>query len=184
MTRLIFLGAPGAGKGTQAESLSSDRQIAHISTGDILRQVVAEESELGLQAKAYIDRGDLVPDTLVIELIRNRLNQSDTTNGWILDGFPRNLSQAEVLEGLLDELDQSCDSVIYFEVPQETLVTRMLERGRKDDNEVTVRRRLNVYEEQTVPLVDFYKQRGYLKIVDGSVGIADVTSSLQEAILA
>ena len=152
MVRLIFLGAPGAGKGTQAEVLASEKKIAHISTGDILRQAVLEESELGLQAKAYIDRGDLVPDSLVIEMIQNRLDQADTSNGWILDGFPRNLSQAIALQKLLKEIKQVCDHVISFEVPTETLVTRMLERGRKDDNEVTARRRLNVFAEQTMPL--------------------------------
>ena len=182
MVRLIFLGAPGAGKGTQAEVLASDKKIAHISTGDILRQAVSEESELGLQAKAYIDRGDLVPDSLVIELIQNRLAQADTTNGWILDGFPRNLSQAIALQRLLKEIKQVCDHVISFEVPTETLVTRMLERGRKDDNEVTVRRRLNVFVEQTVPLINFYNQLGYLKTINGTGSIADVAIALERSI--
>ncbi|MEM1251145.1 MAG: adenylate kinase [Cyanobacteria bacterium P01_H01_bin.21] len=182
MVRLIFLGAPGAGKGTQAEVLASDKKIAHISTGDILRQAVAEESELGLQAKVYIDRGDLVPDSLVIELIQNRLDQADTSNGWILDGFPRNLSQAIALQKLLKEIKQVCDHVISFEVPTETLVTRMLERGRKDDNEVTVRRRLNVFVEQTVPLINFYKQLGYLKTINGTESVAEVAIALKRSI--
>ena len=182
MVRLIFLGAPGAGKGTQAKVLASDKKIAHISTGDILRQAVAEESELGLQAKAYIDRGDLVPDSLVIELIQNRLGQADTSNGWILDGFPRNLSQAIALQKLLKEIKQVCDHVISFEVPTEILVTRMLERGRKDDNEVTVRRRLNVFVEQTVPLINFYKQLGYLRTINGTESVADVAIALKRSI--
>lgn len=182
MARFIFLGAPGAGKGTQAESLASIQQIAHISTGDILRQAVTAQTELGVKAKEFMDSGDLVPDSLVIDLIKERLDQPDVAQGWILDGFPRNLPQAKALETLLQDIGQACDHVIYFEVPTETLVARMLERGRKDDNEDTIRRRLSVYKAQTVPLISFYKQQGNLKVIDGSQDVAEVTAALQSAI--
>ncbi|MBE9032482.1 adenylate kinase [filamentous cyanobacterium LEGE 11480] len=182
MTRLIFLGAPGAGKGTQAIALAAERQIAHISTGDILRQAVVASSEIGLQAKAYVDNGELVPDSLVIALIRDRLTKPDAHNGWILDGFPRNLSQAEALNVLLQSIEQACSTVIYFEVPQTILIQRMLDRGREDDNQATVQRRLEVYQEQTVPLINFYQKRGYLQLVDGGADVVTVASNLREAI--
>ena len=182
VARFIFLGAPGAGKGTQAESLASTQKIVHISTGDILRQAITAQSELGLKAKEFMDSGDLVPDSLVIDLIKERLGQPDVANGWILDGFPRNLPQAEALGVLLKGIEQACDHVIYFEVPTETLVSRMLERGRRDDNEETIRRRLSVYKAQTVPLISFYKQQGNLKVIDGSQEVTAVTSALQSAL--
>ena len=184
MTRLIFLGAPGAGKGTQATALAENQKIPHISTDDILRQAVADRTVLGMQAKDYMDRGELVPDSLIMGLIKERLGQADTEQGWILDGFPRNLDQAQALNQLLQEMQQNYDRVIYLEVPQETLITRMLERGRKDDNEVTVRRRLEVYQEQTVPLIKFYQDIDSLKVVNGDADVSTVSNSLQELIAA
>ena len=178
--RLIFLGAPGAGKGTQAETLAAAQNIPHISTGDILRQAVADQSSLGLQAKSYMDAGELVPDTLIMGLIKERLGQVDAQKGWILDGFPRNLEQAQALNQLLLQMDQNYDKVVYFEVSQEALVSRMLERGRKDDNEVTVRRRLDVYQEQTVPLIKFYQDINSLKVVDGNSDVETVSNSLRQ----
>lgn len=178
--RLIFLGAPGAGKGTQGEALAKAKNIPHISTGDILRQAVADESPSGLLAKNYMEKGELVPDTLIMELIKERLGQADAQQGWILDGFPRNLDQAQELNKLLQEMEQNYDQVVYFEVPQETLITRLLERGRQDDNEVTIRRRLNVYQEQTVPVIELYRNVNSLKIVDGSTDVAAVSSSLKK----
>jgi len=178
--RLIFLGAPGAGKGTQAETLAAVQNIPHISTGDILRQAVTDKSPLGLQAKSYMDEGELVPDSLIMGLIKERLGQADAKQGWILDGFPRNLDQAQALNQLLQQMEQNYDQVIYFEVSQEALVNRMLERGRKDDNEVTVRRRLDVYQEQTVPLIKFYQDINSLQIVDGNSDVVTVSNSLRQ----
>lgn len=178
--RLIFLGAPGAGKGTQAETLAAAQNIPHISTGDILRQAVADQSPLGIQAKTYMDDGELVPDTLIMGLIKERLAQADAQQGWILDGFPRNLDQAQELNKLLQQMEQNYDLVVYFEVSQEALVSRMLERGRKDDNEVTVRRRLDVYQEQTVPLIKLYQESNSLQVVDGNADVATVSNSLRQ----
>lgn len=180
--RLIFLGPPGAGKGTQAATLAELRQIPHISTGDILRKAIANQTPLGLQAKSHVDAGELVPDTLVIALMKERLEQPDTKNGWILDGFPRNLSQADALDELLKTIGQNYDQVVNLEVPTEVLVQRMLGRGRKDDNEATIRRRLEVYQEETAPLIDFYQSRQCLKVIDGNCPVANVTQSLQESL--
>ena len=182
MARLIFLGPPGAGKGTQAQILAQDRQIPHISTGDILRAAVARQTPLGKQAKGYMDRGELVPDALILDLIQDRLSYDDTANGWILDGFPRNVNQAAFLEELLTKLNQNADRVLNLEVPDEVLVSRLLERKRRDDNESTIRRRLEVYHRDTVPVVDFYRQRETLKIIDGDRTMEAVTQQLNEAI--
>ena len=182
MARLIFLGPPGAGKGTQAQILAQDRQIPHISTGDILRAAVTRQTSLGKQAKGYMDRGELVPDTLILELIQDRLSNDDTVNGWILDGFPRNVNQAAFLEELLSKLNQNADRVLNLEVPDEVLVSRLLERKRRDDNESTIRRRLEVYHRDTVPVVDFYRQKETLKIINGDRTMKEVTQQLNEAI--
>ena len=182
MARLIFLGPPGAGKGTQAQILAQDRQIPHISTGDILRAAVAQQTPLGKQAKGYMDRGELVPDALILDLIQDRLSYDDTANGWILDGFPRNVNQAAFLEELLTKLNQNADRVLNLEVPDEVLVSRLLERKRRDDNESTIRRRLEVYHRDTVPVVDFYRQRETLKIINGDRTMEEVNQQLNEAI--
>ena len=182
MARLIFLGPPGAGKGTQAQILAQDRQIPHISTGDILRAAVARQTPLGKQAKGYMDRGELVPDALILDLIQDRLSYDDTANGWILDGFPRNVNQAAFLEELLTKLNQNADRVLNLEVPDEVLVSRLLERKRRDDNESTIRRRLEVYHRDTVPVVDFYRQRETLKIINGDRTMEEVNQQLNEAI--
>ena len=181
--RLIFLGPPGAGKGTQAQILSNDNHIPHVSTGDILRAAVAQETPLGKQAKDYMARGELVPDALILSLIQDRLSYEDTGNGWILDGFPRNINQAAFLEELLAELEQNADCVLNLEVPDEVLVTRLLERKRKDDNESTIRRRLEVYHQDTVPLIDFYQQREILKTINGDRTMDEVSQQLREAIV-
>ena len=180
--RLIFLGPPGAGKGTQAQTLSENHQIPHISTGDILRAAVTNQTPLGKQAKDYMDRGELVPDTLILGLIQDRLAYEDTKDGWILDGFPRNVNQAAFLEELLTELDQSADCVLNLEVPDEVLVERLLARQRKDDNESTIRRRLEVYHRDTVPVINFYQERETLKTIDGNLSMEEVSNSLSEAI--
>lgn len=180
--RLIFLGPPGAGKGTQAQILAKHYGIPHISTGDILRLAVAQKTTLGQKAKDYMDRGELVPDDLILDLIKERLTQADTSQGWILDGFPRNVTQAAFLDKLLEELDEAADCVLNLEVPDEVLVTRLLERKRRDDNQETIRRRLEVYHRDTVPVIGFYSEKGTLKAVNGNLALEKVTTELQEAI--
>ena len=179
MPRLIFLGAPGAGKGTQAKVLADLSDIPHVSTGDILRSAVANQTPLGVQAKGYMDRGDLVPDQLVIDLIRERLDESDAKDGWILDGFPRNVPQAEFLDALLDTIHQPYNHVINFDVPDEVLVSRMLNRGRADDTEEVIRNRLKIYREKTAPLIDFYENREKLVHVNGDQPMEAVTDELK-----
>jgi adenylate kinase len=177
--RLIFLGAPGAGKGTQAKTLADSWGIPHVSTGDILRAAVANQTSLGIKAKAYMDRGDLVPDSLVVDLIRDRLAQPDATGGWILDGFPRNVPQAEFLDQLLTEIGQPCQHVVNLDVPDDVLTERMLSRGRADDTEEVIRNRLKVYRDQTAPLIDFYAHRQLLVPVDGDQAMEAVTAALK-----
>lgn len=180
MTRLIFLGPPGAGKGTQALRLAELSQIPHISTGEILRDCVSQKTLLGQQAQGYMERGELVPDELILEMVRERLLQSDAQNGWILDGFPRNATQATFLDLLLQKLDQSSYRVINLDVPDPILVERMLNRGRKDDTEETIRRRLEVYREQTAPLIDYYSEQQLLVSVDGNQSMESVTAALKQ----
>jgi adenylate kinase len=180
--RLIFLGPPGAGKGTQAQLLSENHQIPHVSTGDILRGAVSNQTPLGKQAKDYMDRGELVPDDLILGLIQDRLSYEDTAKGWILDGFPRNVHQAAFLEALLNKLNQNADCVLNLEVPDEVLVARLLERKRKDDNEETIRRRLEVYHQDTVPVIDFYQEKETLTTINGNQSMAEVSQSLNQAI--
>lgn len=186
MTRLIFLGPPGAGKGTQAKILAEMCQIPHISTGDILRNEVAIGTPLGVKAKSYQEKGELVPDSLILDMMRDRLTQSDTKSGWILDGFPRNATQAGFLEALLGELHQGCDRVLCLEVKDEVLIARLLGRakkeGRADDTEDVIRRRLEVYRLQTEPLIDFYRQRQQLTEIDGDRSMSEVTQDLKTAI--
>lgn len=181
MVRLIFLGPPGAGKGTQAQTLAQIRKIPHISTGDILRGAVAKQTELGQKAQSYMDRGELVPDQLMLDLVQERLNQPDAASGWILDGFPRTVGQAAFLDDLLQEMSQSCDAVINFEVPDQVLVERLLGRGRKDDTEDVIRNRLVVYHQQTAPLIDFYRARQLLFSVDGNQPVESVTAKLSQS---
>lgn len=180
--RLIFLGPPGAGKGTQAQVLADLCAIPHISTGEILREAIADKTSLGQKAQNYVDKGELVPDGLILDLIRERLQEPDALHGWILDGFPRNVSQAEFLDALLLELNQSCDFVLNLEVPDPVLLERLLGRGRKDDNETTISRRLEVYREQTAPVIAFYQSRGSLKSVDGDRSMDEVTEALKACI--
>lgn len=183
MARIIFLGAPGAGKGTQAKVLADSQGIPHISTGDILRSAVANQTPLGVKAKGYMDAGELVPDQLVIDLIRERLQEGDAQPGWILDGFPRNVEQAGFLDGLLGDLGQACDHTINLDVPDEVVVARLVQRGaesgRSDDNEATIRHRLTVYREKTAPLINYYDQQGKLTTVNGDQSLEAVTADLQ-----
>lgn len=180
--RLIFLGPPGAGKGTQAQMLSEQHNIPHISTGDILRDAVAQETPLGKQAKDYMSRGELVPDALILDLIQDRLSYKDAVGGWILDGFPRNVNQADFLDKLLVKLKQNADCVLNLEVPDDILVERLLARQRKDDNEDTIRRRLEIYHQDTVPVIDFYQQRQVLTTINGDQTMEEVASSLNKTV--
>lgn len=182
MTRVIFLGPPGAGKGTQAKVLSEGCNVPHISTGDILRAAVKAKSALGQKAEGYMSAGELVPDDLILDLIRERLGEEDTANGWLLDGFPRNVEQAEFLNKLLDEIQQTCEFVINLEVPDDVLVTRMLDRGRNDDKEDVIRNRLEVYRKQTEPLIALYTGSNQLVSVNGNQEMAAVTEALQKIV--
>ncbi|MBE9094526.1 adenylate kinase [Tychonema sp. LEGE 07203] len=187
--QLIFMGPPGAGKGTQAQLLAALWKIPHISTGDILRACVVAKTALGLQAKAYMDAGELVPDQLLMDIIQERMDQPDATAGWILDGFPRTVAQAAFFDTLLCDIGtggksgKDCDiRAVNLDVPDNVLVTRLLSRGRQDDNEETIRRRLQVYREQTEPLIEFYSDREQLVAVDGDRDMELVTAELQQAL--
>jgi len=182
VTRLIFLGPPGAGKGTQANMLSEHCDVPHIATGDILRAAVADQTELGQKAEQYMNAGELVPDALILNLIRERLTQPDAKDGWVLDGFPRNVPQAEFLEQLLDEINQPFDFVINLDVPDEVIIARLLKRGRKDDAEEVIRHRLDVYRQQTAPLIDFYRNRQKLVSIDGNQEMASVNADLRKVV--
>lgn len=186
MVRVIFLGPPGSGKGTQAGKLAQSWNIPHISTGEILRSAVKNQTDLGQKAQSYMDRGELVPDQLVIDLVAERLTQSDAQQGWLLDGFPRNIPQAEKLDQMLDQLRQPCDRVILLDAVDEVVINRLLGRAvkenRQDDQEETIRRRLEVYREQTTPLIEFYNASHKLRKVDGDQALEAVTAALQQAI--
>ena len=164
--RLLFLGPPGAGKGTQAQRLAQSNGLLHLSTGDLLRAEVQAGSELGRQAEAVMARGELVSDELVLAIVRSRLSQG--SGGWLLDGFPRNLTQAEALDALLQELGQPIELVVLMELDDALLIQRLLSRGRSDDNEAVIRHRLEVYRQQTAPLISHYRELGLLQAVEAA----------------
>ena len=176
--RLVLLGAPGGGKGTQAARLKEHLNVPHISTGDLLRGAVAAGTELGLKAKAVMEAGELVSDDLVLGILEERLGEEDARVGFILDGFPRNLKQCEMLSELLDRLEQPVDLAINIEVPESVIVERIAGRaaaeGRADDNEETVLNRLKVYREQTAPVVDYYGESDKVRSIDGLGTIDEV----------
>jgi len=207
--RVVFLGAPGVGKGTQAELVASTYHIPKISTGDLLRSAVSQKTPLGLEAKQFMDRGDLVPDQVVIGLVEEKISSPEGAHGFILDGFPRTVAQADELSKLLEAKDASLDKVIYFVIPREEIVRRLSGRRscskcpavfhvefvppkvagqcdecggeliqRNDDKKETVESRLSVYEEQTMPLIHYYKQRSLLEELDGSGSVEIVQSRL------
>ena len=209
--KIIMLGAPGAGKGTQAKKIAAKYDIPHISTGDIFRANIKNGTELGKKAKTYMDQGLLVPDELVVDLVVDRVNQEDCGNGYVLDGFPRTIPQAEALDTALSGLGQKLDYAIDVDVPDENIIRRMSGRRacvgcgatyhleyaptktegicdacggelilRDDDKPETVKKRLDVYHEQTQPLIDYYTQAGILKTVDGTVDIEDVFRAITE----
>ncbi|MBE9003638.1 adenylate kinase [Fortiea sp. LEGE XX443] len=179
MTRLIFLGPPGAGKGTQAQVLAKHLRISHISTGEILRQAMKEQTPLGIKAQSYVDSGELVPDQLVQDLVEERLSQPDSVSGWILDGFPRKVTQAAFLEELLAKTDQGGERVVNLDAPDEVVIARLLARGRKDDTEEVIRRRLEVYRNETAPLIDYYGKRERLLTINGNQSQEEVTAELK-----
>jgi adenylate kinase len=181
-TGLIFLGPPGSGKGTQASLLAQISDIPHISTGDILRGAILAQTSLGQKAQSYMDRGELVPDALILDLVKERLGRPDAQKGWILDGFPRTVEQAIFLDKLLEVQKNVSQSVVNLDVADEAIVDRLLKRGRTDDTEETIRRRLEVYREKTAPLIDYYRDRGMLHSIDGNRLPEEVTESLKQAI--
>jgi len=203
--RLVLLGAPGAGKGTQAKMLIEKYRIPQISTGDILRNAVQDGTLLGKEAKSYMDKGELVPDRIVIGLIEERLKQDDTKDGYILDGFPRNIAQAEVLDRMLNDVGMPLDFALSIDAPREDLLKRLTGRRtcrncqqmyniyysppkkdgicdkcggelfqRDDDKEETIRKRLDVYDAQTSPLINYYKEKGILNSVQGIGNIDEI----------
>ncbi len=184
--RLVLLGAPGSGKGTQAARLKDHLQVPHISTGDLLRAEVAAGSALGLQAKAVMDRGDLVSDEILLGMLEDRLSRPDVSGGFILDGYPRNLAQADALGQLLARIGQPMDHAVQLDVDTDLLVERIAgrakEQGRVDDSPESVRNRLNVYNQVTAPVVDYYRQRGMLKVVHGEGSMDDVFTRIVESI--
>ena len=186
MTRLLLIGTPGAGKGTQAQRLSETFDIPAISTGDIFRLNVKNETELGKQAKAFMDRGEYVPDSLTNELVRDRLSNADATDGFLLDGYPRTADQVQELDDILAEKNQQLDAVVMLSADVDEVVRRLLnraiEQGRADDTEDVIRHRLDVYEEQTAPLISVYAARGLVITVDGLGEVAEVTGRIVDAL--
>ena len=184
--RLVLLGPPGSGKGTQASRLKDYLQVPHISTGDLLRAEVAAGSPLGNEAKAVMARGDLVSDEILLGMLESRFRREDTAKGFILDGYPRNQAQADALGTLLAKMGKHMDHAVQLEVPTELLVERIAGRaaaeGRADDTPDSVRTRLKVYDDQTAPVIEYYRQRGQLAIVDGVGSLDEVFTRLVEAL--
>jgi len=184
--RIVLLGPPGSGKGTQAALLHDRLGLAHVSTGVLLREAVDQRTELGLQAKRYMDAGELVPDDLMLGLIEERLGQPDVANGFILDGYPRNLAQAEALDEVLERIGQPVDIAISVTVNEGEIVDRLskraIEEGRSDDTEEVIRNRLRVYAEQTAPVAGHYGERGQLREVDGMGTVEEVSKRMLETL--
>ncbi|MGF7119675.1 adenylate kinase [Rhodococcus sp. AG1013] len=172
--RLVLLGPPGAGKGTQAAILSEKLGVPHISTGDLFRANIGQETPLGLEAKKYLDAGDLVPSEITNNMVKARVAEPDAANGFLLDGFPRTVDQAKALEGILEGLDAKLDGVLAFDVDDDVVVERMLARGRADDTEDVIRNRMRVYREETAPLLDYYA--GHIVTVDAVGAVEEVNA--------
>jgi adenylate kinase len=176
--RIVLLGTPGSGKGTQAQLMKDRLGVPHISTGALLREAAERGTELGIQAKSIIDRGELVPDEIMCDMVEERLSQSDVANGFILDGYPRNLSQAESLDAVLERLGTPADDAIQLDVNPEHIIKRIAKRatqeGRSDDNEDVVRNRMRIYHEQTAPVIEYYAKRGLITHVLGDGTVEEV----------
>ncbi len=183
---LVLLGPPGSGKGTQAAELTAKFGIPQIASGEILRAAVEAGTPLGQQVKAYLDRGELVPDALVVGIIRHRLAEPDTENGFVLDGFPRTVPQAEALDGLLTELRRPLDAVLYLQVDRQLLLDRLAHRAevdqRSDDRPEIIARRIDVFLDQTAPLVDYYRRQSKLRLIDGTRPPNAVAIAIDEVI--
>lgn len=186
MIRLLLIGPPGAGKGTQAAQLAQHFEIPAISTGDIFRENVRNQTPLGVEAQAFMDRGEYVPDTLTNALVRDRLNKEDAQRGFLLDGYPRTIDQVSELDYILLESGKKLDVVVQLTADGDELLRRLsgraLEQGRSDDTPEVIKRRLDVYDEQTAPLIDVYVSRGVVAKIDGLGDISEVTSRIIEAI--
>ena len=180
-SRVVLLGPPGAGKGTQAQTLGRHLGVPAISTGDMLREAVAAGSALGREVAGHMSSGLLVDDATMAEVVRERLARPDAVRGFLLDGYPRTLPQAETLAGILRESGRGLDAVLLVDVPEEELVRRTLARGRADDKEGVIRERLRVYREKTAPLIGYYRDRGLLREIDGNRPIEEVTARLLDA---
>lgn len=186
MNRLLIIGPPGAGKGTQAVRIAEKLNIPAISTGDIFRKNIKEETELGKEAKSYIDSGNLVPDSVTNNMVRARLAEEDAATGFLLDGYPRNVAQVQELDSILKDMGVEIGRVLLLVADNDELVQRLLnraaEQGRSDDNEEVIRHRLKVYEEETAPLVALYTERGIVKHIDGLGDIDEVTERIMDAL--
>jgi len=184
--RLLLIGPPGAGKGTQAALLAKRYSIPAISTGDIFRENVANETPLGIEAKGFMDRGEYVPDSLTNALVRDRLSQPDAAAGFLLDGYPRTIDQVHELDDVLHENGTKLDVVVQLTADSDELVTRLSlrasQQGRTDDTPDVIRKRQDVYEEQTAPLIDVYAARGLVAMVDGLGAVDEVTSRIAEVL--
>jgi len=178
--KLLFIGPPGAGKGTQANLFCSKYGLDHLSTGDLLRDEVSSGSDLGLQASEIMNKGELVSDELVLSIVEGRLD--NIKKGWLLDGFPRNVNQANALKNLLEKINHPLEAVISIQIADDVLIKRLLSRGREDDNEEVIVNRLKVYREKTSPLIDLYSKQGVLVEIDGNADIDVVFSCIENAL--